>query len=173
MNRGEFLTRLTIWLALAAYAMGAGLLLARRDSPRMIQARWWWTFGCALFLAHVACAFSYYHDWSHAAAYGETARQTEELTGWRWGGGIYFNYLVAVVWLGDVLWWWLAPESFSRRSPRLSAIWHGFLFFMVFNGTVVFGNESVRWLGILICGGLVAIWLRRRHGAIAASSSGR
>jgi hypothetical protein len=170
MNRGEFLTRLTIWLALGAYAISAGMLLARR-STHSLAARWWWTFGCALFLAHVACAFSYFHDWSHAAAYRETARQTAEVTGWRWGGGLYLNYLVAVAWLTDALWWWLAPESFARRSPRLNAIWHGFLFFIVFNGTVVFGRGPVRWFGVVICGGLSGLWWRRRHGGIAAPSS--
>lgn len=172
MNRGGFLTRLTIWLALTAYAIGAGMLHARRRSDSLEAARWLWTFGCALFLAHVVCAFSYFHDWSHAAAYRETARQTGEMTGWRWGGGLYLNYLVAVAWLADVLWWWLAPESFARRSPRLSAIWHGFLFFMVFNATVVFGKGPVRWFGAVICGGLAGHWWWRRRGKIAASSSG-
>jgi hypothetical protein len=89
MNRGELLTRLTIWLALLAYAAGAGTLLLARSRPSWLtRARWMWTCGCGFFLAHVVCAFSYYHGWSHAAAYRETARQTGEMTGLRWGGGI-------------------------------------------------------------------------------------
>ena len=72
--------------------------------------------GCAFFVAHVVCAFSFYHHWSHAAAYLETARQTGEMTGFRWGGGIFLNYLIAAAWAADVLWWWLAPENFARRS---------------------------------------------------------
>lgn len=171
MTRGEFLTRVSIWLALFAYTVGAGMLLGRPDARRLVYARWVWTCGCVLFLAHVACAFSYYHDWSHAAAYHETARQTGDLTGWHWGGGLYWNYLFAAAWLADVLWWWLAPESFARRSPRLSAIWHGFFFFMVFNGTVVFGHGPVRGLGAVICSGLAGLWWWRRRGAIAARSS--
>src|SRR5437016_5284995 len=110
MNRGEWLTKGTIWLALCFYGMGAAGLLASGHPARLNRARWTWTFACTLFLAHVICAFSYYHAWSHAAAYRETARQTAELTGWQWGGGLYLNYLVALVWLADVLWWWLAPE---------------------------------------------------------------
>src|SRR5438552_1815233 len=119
---GELLTRLSIWLALCAYAITVGtLLLARRTSRTLVCTRWMWTFGCAFFLAHVVCAFSYYHDWSHAAAYRETARQTAEMTGLRWGGGIFLNYLFAVAWLADVLWWWLAPGSFAQRPRWLSA----------------------------------------------------
>jgi hypothetical protein len=163
MDRGELLTRLTIWLALCAYAIGAGtLLLARGRSRWLAGARLAWTLGCAFFLAHVASAFTYYHHWSHAAAYQETALRTGELTGVPWGGGIYLNYLFALAWLADVGWWWLAPASFAKRSSRLTAIWQGFFFFMVFNGTVVFGDGPVRWLGVVICGSLNILWLRQR-----------
>jgi hypothetical protein len=164
MNQGELLTKLTIWLALCAYAIGAGTLLLSRRRPRWLaRARLAWTFGCAFFLAHVASAFTYYHHWSHMAAYRQTAVQTAELTGLRWGGGIYLNYLFALAWLADVGWWWLAPESFARRSPKLTAIWQGFFFFMVFNGAIVFGAGPVRWLGVIICGGLAVLWWRARH----------
>ena len=163
MNRGEFLTRVSIWLALSAYAVGAGLRVAGRDARRMTRGRWAWTFGCVFFLAHVACAFTYYHDWSHDAAYRETARLTAAVAGRNWGGGLYWNYVFAAAWLADVVWWWLAPEGFARRSPRLNAVWHGFFFFMVFNGTVVFGHGPVRWFGALICGSLAALWWVRRN----------
>ena len=90
MNRGEFLTRLSIWLALIAYATAASLLLQSRGHPHWRGgARWAWTLGCVFFLVHVVCAFAYFHHWSHAEAYRETARQTAALTGWQWGGGIY------------------------------------------------------------------------------------
>ena len=173
MNRGELLTRLTIWLALCASAIGAGILLLSRDRSRWLSgARLAWTLGCAFFLAHVASAFTYYHHWSHAAAYRETAQRTGELTGLRWGGGIYLNYLFAIAWVVDVGWWWLAPEGFSARSPRVNAIWQGFFLFMVFNGAVVFGTGPVRWLGVGICGGFAALWWRARHDKIASRGSG-
>jgi hypothetical protein len=164
MHRGELLTRLTIWLALIAYALGtAMLLLARGRAHWLVRARWMWTLGCAFFLAHVVCAFGFFHGWSHDAAYRETARQTAELTGLRWGGGIFLNYIFALAWLADVLWWWLAPGSFSRRSPRLAAAWQGVFFFIVFNGTIVFGKGPVRWLGVAICAGLAALWAGTRQ----------
>ena len=160
MNRGEFLTKLSVWLALTAYTIGTGWWLAgrgRRDWEA--GARWAWTLGCAFFLAHVTCAFSYFHQWSHAAAYRETARQTAELTGWHWGGGIYINYFFAAAWLGDVLWSWMAPESFAHRSPRLNALWHGFFFFMIVNGAVIFVHGPMRWLGAILCLSLAIMWV--------------
>ncbi len=159
MNRGELLTRLTVWLALCAYAGGAALLLVATGRAHLLGcARWVWTIGCAFFLAHVVCAFGFFHGWSHAAAYRETARQTAEMTGLRWGGGIFLNYLFAVAWLADVLWWWRSDGNFARRPRWLTLVWHGFFFFMVFNGTIVFGKGPVRWLGAAICVGLAALW---------------
>ena len=95
---------------------------------------------------------------------GKTARQSAALTGWHWGGGLYFNYVFAAAWLADVLWWWLAPASFTRRSRSLTALWHGFFFFMVFNGAVVFGHGPVRWLGGFLCGSLAILWWWRGKG---------
>jgi hypothetical protein len=165
MNRGELLTRCSIWIALVAYAVATGLLLQPREHPRRREhARWWWTFGCAFFLLHVLCAFAYFHHWSHEAAYRETARQTSQMTGWQWGGGIYFNYAFAAAWLADVLWRWLASRSFAQRPSWLNAIWHGFFFFMVFNGTIVFGHGPLRLLGLVICLTLATLWLRQRIG---------
>jgi len=165
MNGGELLTRLSIWLAVIAYATAASLLLLSRGRPPWRGcARWAWTLGCAFFLVHILCAFAYFHHWSHAAAYRETARQTGEITGWPWGGGIYFNYVFAAAWLADVLWWWLAPRSFAHRPAWLSAIWHGFFFFMVFNATIVFGHGPVRALGAIICLTLATLWLHQRVG---------
>ncbi len=92
------------------------------------------------------------------AAYRETARQTGELTGFHWGGGLFLNYLLGVLWLADVVWWWMTPASFARRPRGLVLAWHGFLYFMVVNGTVVFGSGPVRWFGLLLCGGLVVLW---------------
>ena len=163
MNRGELLTKLTVWLAICAYACGAALLLVARGRAHVLaRARWVWTIGCALFLAHVVCAFGFFHRWSHDAAYRETARRTAEMTGLHWGGGIFLNYLFAAVWLADTLWWWLAPASFARRPPWLASSWHAFFFFMVFNGTIVFGKGPVRWFGAAICAGLAFVWWRSR-----------
>jgi hypothetical protein len=169
MTCGELLTRLTIWMTLFAYAIAAGMLLMARQRPRWrTHARLAWTCACVFLLIHIVCAFRYFHGWSHAAAYRDTARRTVELTGLDWGGGIFLNYVLAVAWVADVLYWWLAPGKHEQRSSHLTGIWQGFVFFMIFNGAVVFGTGPVRWLGLLICGGLVVLWWQCWKSGIAS-----
>jgi hypothetical protein len=160
MSRGEFLTRSTIWLALAGYTLAeAGRVWARSFPQWEKRARWAWTLGGAAYLAHVMAAFHYYHGWSHAAAYAETARQTEAKFGFHWGGGLYFNYFLTAVWLVEIGWWWIAPDQFHRRPRPLTSAVQAFFYFMVFNATVVFPSGPVRWFGLAICLGLGCLWI--------------
>ena len=169
MTTGEWLTRGTISArARRVRRLGAAHRArgARACPTRLIRARWPWTIGCAFFAAHVICAFSYYHDWSHGAAYRETARQTGELTGFHWGGGLFLNYLLGILWVADVVWWWMVPASFAKATARTCfSPGTGSLYFMVFNGTVVFGSGPVRWFGLVLCGGLAALWWWSRSSA--------
>ena len=160
MSRGEILTAVTIWLTILAYAVGAALFALSKNRHKWDSAaRLIWTIACISLLAHVASAFHFYHQWSHNAAYRETARQTYEVFGVNWGGGVYFNYALVVLWIFDVGWWWLGGLLAYRRRPWLLTVaWHLFLIFMFFNATVVFGNGFVRWLGLCICLGLCVLW---------------
>jgi len=171
MNAGELLTRATIWSALLGYAWGAALLSSARSSERrLVAARMAWTLGCVFFVAHFFCAFHFYHHWSHADAYTETARQTEEMTGHHSGSGLYLNYLFGLVWIILVAWWWLAPVRFVAQSGWSLALWNGFALFMIFNGTVVFGKGPVQWFGGAICVGLAVLWWRQRRGRAFSTS---
>jgi hypothetical protein len=112
-------------------------------------------------LAHVFCAFHFYHAWSHDAAYRETARQTDELFGINWGGGLFINYALIAGWLADVAWWWVrGVDSYRQRPWFLLAAWHGFVIFIIFNATVVFKTGLARWIGLAICLGLCLAWWR-------------
>ena len=168
-NFGPLATNATIDLALVAYFAGAmvEMLSRRRPSddfgPKWRWARVCWTLGLALYLAHVACAFQFYHHWSHRAAYAETARRTAELFGWSSGAGLYFNYAFTLAWLVDVGWWWLSPASRERRPRWLSIAWQGFFLFMVVNATIVFETGLVRWLGVAGCAALGGVWLKTRQ----------
>jgi len=64
-----------------------------------------------------------------------------------------------LVWVADVIWWWLAGvESYNRRPRALTIALHLFFFFIVFNATVVFESGAVRGLGLVLCAGLSLLW---------------
>ncbi|MBP6824746.1 MAG: hypothetical protein KA368_24580 [Acidobacteria bacterium] len=160
MNRGELLTRLTIWIAIGGYAVGVCLMLLFRESQAwQKRARLAWTVGCAALVAHLICAFHFYHHWSQTSALRETARQTAAVTGNNWGGGLFINYAFLTAWVADVVWWWRGLELYQQRHWLITAVWQFVLIFMVFNATVVFKTGAVRWVGVGICFGLLAIWL--------------
>ena len=143
---------LTIWtvrISFLLYVAALALMLADKRGARVV-----WAAGFLAYLAHVAAAFHYFHHWSHAAAYQETARQTEELFGFAFGGGLYFNYAFTVVWGADVL--------FRFGSRWAAAAVHGFLAFMFFNGTVVFAQGWSRWAGVAATALLAVLWRRFR-----------
>ena len=111
---GELLTRGTIWISIVAYTIGCIFFAGGRP---LTWVRLAWTIGCAALLAHFICAFNFYHSWSQESAYVETARQTAEVVNINWGGGLFINYAVAVLWTADVVWWWLAGlGSYRRRA---------------------------------------------------------
>jgi hypothetical protein len=123
MNKGEFLTRLTIWITLAGYFVGVTLYsLPPQGEKRDRAARIAWTVACLSLLAHFACAFHFYHHWSHDTAYRVTARQTAELFGLDWGGGLYLNYALLVGWVADVVWWWRDSRHTGTDSERWGSL---------------------------------------------------
>jgi hypothetical protein len=130
-----------------AYAATLGLRLWGRSNS---SARWCWTVGFALMIAHTFAVFGVYHHWSHAEALAHTARRTVELTDWNWGGGLYFNYAFLALWGFDVLWWWLRPASYLRRPRWIEFLIQGYLSFIVVNATIVFADGIVRWASTVI-----------------------
>ncbi len=160
MNAGEAITLWTIRLSLALYAATlAGQLTIVPPSSRVLRGLW--TAGCVLLVAHIAAAFHYYHAWDHADAVESTARQTQQAIGRSFGGGIYFNYVFAGVWLGEVALWWLAPTAFERRPRWLAWAVQGFMAFMVFNAVIVFEEGATRWCGVVVALVLVALGVRK------------
>jgi len=161
---GELVTIWTVRAAMLLYIVAVLLWLTARTPRGRRVARLAWSMGSLLYLAHVWCAFQFFHGWSHRAAYVETARQTGELFGLAWGGGLYFNYLFTLVWLTDVIWWWAQEGSYGRRPRWVAASIHGFMAFMFFNGAVVFASGFSRWVGLAATPMLLALWWRARRG---------
>lgn len=156
----ECLTRGTVWVALSLYVAAEMVAAFGRGAPRIATARWLNSLGVTVFLLHVICAFHFYHHWSHAIAYADTARQTAEFSGWNWGGGLYLNYLFAFVWLGELIWSWARPTAYARRSSWIRWVIRSFFMFMIFNGAVVFARSPMRWYGLVLCGLLAGCWWR-------------
>ena len=154
---GEDAILWTVRASLALMTAGfAGRQLGfRRAAPAC------WAAGAGLMLVHLAAAFAVRHGWSHAAAVRETARQTNDLVGWNWGGGVWANYLFALVWAADALWWTSDARSHAARPAWVDYGAGAFLGFMAINGAVVFVDGPTRWIGAGACGLLLVTWLRR------------
>ncbi len=137
-------------------------------------ARTAWTAGVISLIAHVACAYHYYHNWSQAAAYRETARQTAEVTGLNWGGGLFINYALIIGWVADVALWRLRGLAAYRNRPGwLAAAWQGFLFFIIFNAAVIFKTGPLRWIGLGFCLWLAFLWLLVKGGKASRPLDGK
>jgi hypothetical protein len=155
----------TAWLSFLAWASANGL----RALHSVAAARIVWILGSVTLLVHVLLAFHLVHGWDHEAAYADVARQTYDLTGIDWGGGLYINHAFTAFWLADALFWWLAPRRYESRPLALDGIIQlGFLFMFV-NATVVFGRSSVApAAGAALCVVSAVSWCRwasRRHEA--------
>ena len=149
---------LTLWTVRAAFAAYVAALTFR--------SRILWTAGFILFLAHVAAAFEFHHHWSHDAAWRDTERQTAEVMGRGWGGGIWFNYIFAVVWAADVYRQWR-----DRHWGRSWIVFvQAFFAFLFFNATVVFGHGPIRWFGAASFAWLA--WITWRRPASIRSAAG-
>lgn len=165
METGEWLTRGSVWVSLTLLVAGEMVVARRPDSAGSRLGLRLNQLGFVVFLAHVACAFSFFHGWSHAAAYADTAQQTAAQFGWNSGGGLYVNYAFALVWFGELAWATAAAPSFAVRPRWITTGVRAFLYFMIFNGAVVFAHGAMRWFGLLLCAGLAWCWWPRgpRH----------
>jgi hypothetical protein len=127
-------------------------------------ARWCWTWGIVVFLVHLAMAFHYFHDWSHAHAF-ETTRQASGV-----GEGIFVSYFFTLWWAFDAAAWWLAPAWYARRPIWIGRTLHLFMLFIVFNGMVVFESGPIRWAGVVLFLTLSVVWLLARRSRLELSA---
>lgn len=169
---GEDLIRHTVRLALLYYAAAATLMLLMRPEEwtaatgRGALARLCWSLAWLAYLVHLAMAFHHYHGWSHAHA----VEHTREVSGV--GEGIFVSHLFTLLWSGDVLFWWLRPARYAARPRWIDVLLHGFMVFVIFNGTVVYETGLIRWLGLLMFAELAAVVILRewRHRDLLTAS---
>jgi hypothetical protein len=163
---GPSLTAWTIYGSLFAYWLAAMCWLPGRNT---LTFRLPWTVACCLLWIHAAIAFQVYHHWSHAAAVDDTAAQTAAELGRPFGNGIWFSYALLVVWLLDVCRLWTSGQAslipaesagdvaivprVRRLRTGVEVCVHLYVFFILFNGAVVFEDGPVRWIGLAaVCG---------------------
>ncbi len=159
MPWGEAITRGTAQLAVGCYLFRVlADLSGSRSRTLALWKRGLWTLGALAMGLHIAAAFQFIHHGSHAEAVRHTAEQTARVTGWDWGGGIYFNYVFAAFWLIDAVRWW-RRDAQSYPQTRLG-FWatHAVFGFMMFNATVVFGPWYWRCVFVIFSGTAVLTW---------------
>jgi hypothetical protein len=153
----DLVTRQTARVAVLFWAMAAAaLLLGRRQFARAA-----WTVGCGAFLVHVGTAFERVHGWSHPAA----VRHVEALSGF--GPGVFVSYVFTLAWVSDVAWWWLDEVTYDSRPAWFDRLVHGFMAFVVFNGTVVYETGFIRWAGAVVFIALGWLLLSRSRMVVA------
>lgn len=173
MYEKHVLTLMTVRIALFLYAIVVGLLLAGYRGRRWrILVRPMWTMACIAFICHVMAAFHFSHHWSHQDAIRSTAEQTQQLIGWAFGEGLYFSYVFMLLWIADALYWWLKPERYESRSVWLEYGIHGYLFFIAFNGAVIFESGVTRVGGVLAILIFTAILLSRARSNLQRGKAG-
>lgn len=162
-DRGDFLIRNTVRLALLYWAIAVSLMLGPRFASGW-TARLAWTLGCMAYLVHVGLAFEYAHHWSHAKAFAHV-KQAGGV-----GAGIFASYFFTILWTLDAAWWWIDRTSYQRRPRWLGCSIHGFMVFMIANGAVVFENGPIRWIGAAVLLGLGGLFWRRMDAYRQAAS---
>jgi hypothetical protein len=140
----------TISAAVAAWALA-----------EILRSRVLWAAGAALAAIHSVAAFGVFYNWSHDTARELTMRQTAALTGVNFSGGIYVNYAFLAVWIADAVWRLAAPMSYQRRPRTLTLAVHGFIFFIIVNGAVVFADGWARILGGVAVSAVALAWVVR------------
>jgi hypothetical protein len=153
---GAIVVRGTILIATVLWAWAEVLKIRRFDQVE--PARRLWTIGLVLTLVHAIIAFDVAYGWSHEAAVIDTARQTAEVTGLAWGGGLFVNHFFLALWLADAVWWWVAPIGYLRRPLALERSRLAFFLVMFFNGAIVFAGMIGRAVGVPAIAAVCTAW---------------
>jgi hypothetical protein len=155
VNPGDRRIHQSAWIVVFAWPIAsASLLLHRANRARYADSRFLvrlvYTAGLVAMLVHLAVAFHLGHGWSHADAFDRTERTSG------FGPGIFVSYFFVLLWFVDAMWMWLAFDRYLNRSPWVNRSITGFMWFVLFNASVVYGSGPIRGLGALF---LTAPWL--------------
>ena len=145
----------TVWLALAAFTAGEFAKVRRWSGAWSTSAT-----GAILLTIHILIAMAVRHGWSQTAALEATARQTRQMFGLDWGGGVYVNYLFAGVWIAELFVWRQWPDGYRLRPGWIRWTLRAFYFVIIASGAVTFAVGWRRILGLALVATLVLSWAR-------------
>ena len=175
---------LTLWIiriAIAVYLSGF-LVRLRGSWEGRIGGRlslFSWQTAAVLNLLHVLMAMHVFHHWSHTAATQHVVEETNRVTGFESGVGIYVNYVFTCWWLADAFLMQRRREYLqfgsrravnsqggelsqpSARPNRYDLIAEFAVIFIVVNATVVFGPWWWKPIGVGVV--VLAILARKSH----------
>lgn len=148
---GFWLTRLTIWLAVAAWLLRVFIEASGRSFAARDQViRWSWLIGALACGAHVIAAMGFGHCWSLANAMRHTAMETRRIFDVELPWSVFVNFAFVGLWLADAV-----REFRSGELRPLGAARHGIWLTMMLNGTVVFGPPHWIWVAMLCAASLM------------------
>ncbi len=141
----------TAWLVVAAWV-----------AAEWGRNAWAWLFAALTMAGHFAVAMGVAHGWSHAQAFEHTAAVSG------FGPGLYVSYALVALWLFDAI-----AGVCGLPWRRLHGLTRGFVAFVMFNATVVYGTWPGKLLGVAAFGTLAVVWWRRRQPGLPSGSSSR
>ena len=154
-----------VWLSLVAFAAGELAKSRGYVGAWSISAT-----GAILLAAHIVVAMAVRHGWSHALAVEATARQTSDVFGLNWGGGVYVNYVFAVVWIAELFVWRQWPEGYALQPLWIKWSLRAFYAVIIVSAAVIFATGWRRWMGAAILAGLAISWIARFQRPTAPAS---
>jgi hypothetical protein len=157
-NPDDIRIRQSAWIVVFVWPIAAACLQLHHWNPaRYVESRHWvravHTVGLLGMLLHLAVAYHLGHGWSHADAFD----RTERVSGF--GPGIFVSDFFVLVWAAEAVWMWMAFGSYLNRPRWLNRAVVGFMWFILFNSTVVYGSGFARLLGVAM---LTLPWLAAR-----------
>ncbi len=160
----------TAYLFTGCWVLGSAQVLWLRPADPTGPRRAVWAAltmwaGLDLLIWHVFVAYQ------RLGSHADVVEHTRRTAGVGWG--VYVNYLFAAVWLADTVWLTAATRSYARRPRWVGRMVHGFLAFVVFNATVVYGELPTRLAGGVWFAILGISWWRRARFTVPSVHAAR
>ncbi|MDB4657573.1 hypothetical protein OAE61_05570 [Verrucomicrobiales bacterium] len=153
-NTVQLISKIAIWAAMFGWVVAMATRYCVPQKRRI--ANGWWLFALIVFAIHIVTAFHGFYEWSIRTALDETARLTEDLTGWSSSVGLWVNFAFFAALAADFAMRIFREGGVCKTQNRVVQV---LVIFMIVNGAIIFADGPVRCFGIsLLVGLVVVIW---------------